>query len=112
MEGLRAVFDELHAGLSRYPSTSGEYKYYEKKINSLKDGLRTLVNDAAINTVELRLYALYYEANALYKDKENDNSARIAEIENEASVLRDGLHARKPRIATSRVFTSFAPSPS
>jgi hypothetical protein len=115
MDALNALYTELQEGLAKHLPTSGEYRYYAKQITTLRGGVQTLLKDAAVNTVELRLHILFYEAEALSKEKENDNSSRIAEIEKEASELRAGLLARIPRIATPRVFATHhasAPPPS
>lgn len=103
MEKVEALQAELQAGLLMHAPSSGEYKYYAKQLATLQTGIQNLLQEASIDTTELRLHSLFYEAEGLRKDKENDYTSRLAEIEQEAAALREELLARKPR-PTRRLF--------
>lgn len=109
MERLRALQVELESGLAAYPATAGEHKYYAKQLATLQNGITSLLAEAAIDATELRLHALFYEAEELKKQKDNVAAAgRLAEIETEASALRNELLARRPR-PTRRLFSGLTP---
>lgn len=110
MEQLKALQERLEAGVAAYPPTAGEHKYYAKQLATLQNGIASLLAEAAIDDTELRLHALFYESEALKKQKDEDGAvaSRLADIEKEASALRNELLARKPR-PTRRLFSNLQP---
>ncbi len=108
IEALKKLQEELEAGVAAHPTTSGSHKYYAKQLTTLKNGLQSLLNEAAIDFTELKLHSLFYEAEALRADKGADHSSRLAEIEKEAAASREELLARKPR-PTRRLYPNLAP---
>ncbi len=108
VQRLQDLKAELEAGVNAYPPSSGEHKYYAKKLAALTTGIQTLVAEAEIDSSELRLYALFYEAEGLRADKGANHSARLAEIEKEAAAAREDLLSRKPR-PTRRLYPNLSP---
>ncbi len=108
MEQLKKLQDDIQAGMDAHLPTSGSYKYYAKQLATLQNGIQTLLSEAAIDTTELMLHSLFYEAEALRNDKGVDHSSRLAEIEKEAAAARAELLERKPR-PTRRLYPNLSP---
>ncbi len=108
MDELLNLQTELQNGMNSHSPSSGEHKYYAKKLATLASGIQNLILEASIDSAELKLHALFYEAEPLRTNKSPEAVARLAEIEKEASAARADLLARKPR-PTRRLFSNLSP---